>query len=53
MKQKIVKCDYCKKSVQLETCEFATQYIKDNSKEHVFCCKMCAENYKQKIKKKN
>ncbi|MGD8566050.1 MAG: hypothetical protein PVF96_06855 [Candidatus Bathyarchaeota archaeon] len=50
MKTKFIQCGQCQKDIPLDSCEFASYRMNIEDEEHIFCCKACAERYKQKKK---
>ncbi len=50
MGPKFIQCEFCKAKFPLEKCELAACTAVINGKEHVFCCRSCAQRYEQKKK---
>lgn len=51
MKSKPVKCEFCEADITSEPCKLASYSTKIDGKEYSFCCKNCAQEHKQEIKK--
>jgi len=47
---KFIQCAQCNVKITDDKCEFAIYKHVINGKEHVFCCKKCAEQYEKKKK---
>ncbi len=45
---KFVKCEQCQAQIAGNKCDFAILTRIIDEKEHVFCCKKCAEKYEKK-----
>lgn len=52
MKERFVRCGYCKAEVPDEICKLAGHRRVIGGREYVFCCVSCAQKFLQKKKAK-
>ncbi|MGD0027926.1 MAG: hypothetical protein ABSC91_03195 [Candidatus Bathyarchaeia archaeon] len=46
-----VRCEFCKSEIPSETCKLAAYSTVIDGKQYLFCCKQCAEGYRENKKK--